>query len=46
MKQLSTFLFGVTVGMFMAQNYDMPDVKEAYYSGLETIKKYEQKKKK
>lgn len=46
MKQLTTFIFGVTVGMFMAQNYNMPDVKEHYYYGLETIKKYEEKNKK
>ena len=43
MKQLTTFLFGVTVGMYIAQNYNVPDVKEKYKQCVVTLKKYETK---
>ena len=41
MKQLTTFIFGVTVGMYIAQNYDAPNVKDKYKQGLAQLKKYE-----
>lgn len=45
MKHLTTFIFGVTVGMYLAQNYDAPNVKNAYKQGISTLKKYETKRK-
>ena len=45
MKHLTSFLVGVTVGLYIAQNYDTPNVKQVYKQGITTLKKYETKKK-
>ena len=41
MKQLTTFLFGVTTGMYIAQNYDTPDVITEFNKLVTYLKKYE-----
>jgi hypothetical protein len=41
MKQFSIFVFGVTLGMYVAQNYNAPNVKDNYILMVKTIKNYE-----
>jgi hypothetical protein len=43
MKQLTTFLFGVTTGMYIAQNYDAPVVTVKFNQLLDFVKKYEKR---
>ena len=43
MGHLTSFLFGVTIGVYLAQNYDVPNVKNNYNYAMHTLKKYETK---